>query len=934
MKNYQLLYRYVPLEILVQIAAALMLALHLWNTVEFRPFSTLFVLVSVSVIIRATVATAIMLVNNRDPNRERRTAYRFSLISSIITGVVWGSLPVLVTINAVSSTIPVSYFIVPLACVGMASLAGSGLFTGIYLGTLLPLFATPLVWSISRMESTNSGLWALLLFTGIALAYVAQSLSNLISRYHKLSQGNNELVAKLAASRDEALSAKRNALRANEAIRKEIRERQLAEEKIKASEQELNRILKDMADTYFRVDNKGNIVRISPSVKYLIGIGSENLIGKPFANLFGYAHEAAELIERLDSHFGLAENIELCMQHNNGNDVWVSVNAHYYKDSKGVQSGFEGIIHNVTETRIAAEALFQEKERLHVTLESIADGVLTTNINGEMEYLNPAGELMTGWKEEHAAGRPLNEVLNLVTETNGKPVTLPLVQWLKDGKRAALQEPARLLNKNGKNSSAIELNGAPIRDSNNKVIGAVLVFHDVTKLRNLAKQLAHQATHDSLTGLINRIEFDNRVELAIHSARNNEKTHALCYIDLDQFKVVNDTCGHHAGDELLKQLTSLMLENMRESDTLARLGGDEFGILLSGCPLEHATEIAEKMRVLVEDYRFVWEGDVFRVGASIGLAPITAETTDLTELLSAADSACYVAKEQGRNRVHIFQQDDKAIAEHHGKMQWMQRIQEALEQDLFELHFQPITNLEQEDNKVHGEILLRMMDTRESSDTGLIPPNAFLPAAERYHLMPKIDQWVVRNTIHTLAEKRDNNILISTCSINLSGQSLSDLTLYEYTIQLLQETGLSPGILCFEITESAVVANIEVAKEFISGLKALGCRFALDDFGSGLSSFEYLKNLPVDYVKLDGSLVRDIAKNRVNLAMVRAVNYVAHVMGMKTVAEYVEDERTIKALKEISVDYAQGYWLGRPQFFSEGYKGLSSTKQIQTVPVV
>ena len=368
--------------------------------------------------------------------------------------------------------------------------------------------------------------------------------------------------------------------------------------------------------------------------------------------------------------------------------------------------------------------------------------------------------------------------------------------------------------------------------------------------------------------------------------------------------------------ELLVQVTRLLNGCLRESDVLARLGGDEFGVLLLGCPLDKAEEIAEKLRKKVEDYRFRRDNMEFRIGASIGVVPILDNQTPLTELMKAVDSACYVAKEQGRNRVHVSRPDDLEIAQHHGQMQWMQRIQRAVEEDEFVLYAQPIVPVEREsEHSQHVELLLRMVENRGDDNERIIPPNAFLPAAERYHLMPMIDRWVLSKALHKLADTDDTVSKILNCSINLSGQSLTDMKLYDYILKLLKETGVDPRRICFEITESTVIANMEIAREFVKGLRKIGCRFALDDFGSGLSTFDYLKQLDVDYVKLDGSLVRDVATSRVSQAMVHAVNYVAHVMGMKSIAEYVESDAIMQALKKLSVDYAQGYAIGKPAKF-------------------
>ena len=425
-------------------------------------------------------------------------------------------------------------------------------------------------------------------------------------------------------------------------------------------------------------------------------------------------------------------------------------------------------------------------------------------------------------------------------------------------------------------------------------------------------------THDSLTGLINRREFENRIKHALDNAHSSDVRHALCYVDLDNFKIVNDTCGHIAGDELLKQLTIKLRMELREADTLARLGGDEFGILLEGCSIEHAIDPAENIRRIVEEFRFVWDNKAFRIGASIGLVPITSDSGNLTDVLSAADSACYVAKDQGRNRVHVYEPTDEALVERHGQMQWVQRIQNVLEDSRFRLFFQPIAKLSAaagERHTTHGEVLIRMLDENNE----LVGPGAFIPSAERYSLMPAIDRWVVENTFRmlTLDQEHVKN-RISTCCINLSGQSLSDDRFTDFLVSQIRESGVPPEVLCFEITETAVIANLCHASKMISILRDMGCRFALDDFGVGLSSFSYLKNLAVDYLKLDGCFVKNMVNDPIDRAMVKAINQIGHTMNIKTIAEFVEDEATLHTVHEIGVDYAQGYVIAKPMPIEAG----------------
>jgi diguanylate cyclase (GGDEF)-like protein/PAS domain S-box-containing protein len=845
-----------------------------------------------------------------------RSVGSLQLSSALLLGLCWGLLlPLLQRIGldseALRNDLPAAIVVSALAL-----FTGSSLNTRLLLAFVGAALLPPLAMFALHDHLDQLSYWGLLTVTLLVLSRASNGLDLLIERFLQIARGNTDLVKNLAKTRDEALAAQQAAEQAHIAIREEVSEREKAETQIKASERELSRILDDMMDTYFQVAPDGTLARISPSVEYMLGYSPEAIYRKRWRDLFAEPKDYAAFQSAIERSFGTLQNYEARLRHRKGRDVWVTLNAHPRETPEGRHEGFEGVARDTTEARIAKERLFQEKELWRVTLQSIADGVITTDLDGRVNYLNPVAEKMTGWSNAEAQQQPLPTVMQLLDEAGETPVAVPMQVWLEDGSEAALNEPALLIHKDTGAEAAIELSGSPIRDSQEQVIGSVMVFHDVTKLRALARQLSFQATHDALTGLINRVEFDARVDQAINSANGSEKQHAMFYIDLDQFKIVNDTCGHPAGDELLRQITHLLSGELRDSDVLARLGGDEFGVLLLGCPLDKAEEIAEKLRERIENFRFRYDNMEFRVGTSIGVVPISDGRTPITELMKSADSACYVAKEKGRNRVHVSKANDREIAQHYGQMQWMQRIQRAVEEDHLVLYAQRIVAIEGHlEQRQHAELLLRMAENKGTENERIIPPSAFLPAAERYHLMPMIDRWVLNKALRKLASNDSDVARLVTCAINLSGQSLNDLKLYDYIIKLLNETGVKPERICFEITESAVIANMQIARQFVDGLRKIGCRFALDDFGSGLSTFDYLKQLNVDYVKLDGSLVRDVATSRVSQAMVHAVNYVAHVMGMKSIAEFVESEDIMAALRKLSVDYAQGYAIGKPQPF-------------------
>ena len=561
----------------------------------------------------------------------------------------------------------------------------------------------------------------------------------------------------------------------------------------------------------------------------------------------------------------------------------------------------------LSRARASEHALYEEKERAEVTLHSIAEGVITTDKSGRVRYMNPIAESLSGHSQREATGLAIDKILDLVDETSGEKIDSSVLQCLRDD-TVTHAITGRVLVKPDGDEIPIEENAAPIRDNSGNTIGAVLVFEDVSQTRELTRRLAYQASHDALTGLYNRSEFELRLHNALKKAHAQNQPVTLCYMDLDQFKLVNDTCGHIAGDQLLRQLAHKLQDALRDSDTIARLGGDEFGVLLQDCSVEDARRLASKLRKTVRDHHFIWDGKTFEVGVSIGVVPISTDTHDVTEALSAADVACYAAKEHGRDRVHVYQADDAELQRRRSDMLWVNRIRQALKEDRFRLYQQAIIPIGANGSEApHHEILLRMLD----EDGKLLRPGVFLGAAEQFGLMPDIDRWVIRNTLQWLGENTGPALAGHQLAINLSGQSLSSRSFLDFVIDLIDASSVDPENINFEITETAAIANLEDATRFIRILKGVGCKFSLDDFGSGMSSFQYLKNLPVDYLKIDGSYVRDLVREPVDRAMVEAVNQIGHAMGMKTIAECVEEQATLDALAVIGVDFAQGYGIAK-----------------------
>lgn len=565
--------------------------------------------------------------------------------------------------------------------------------------------------------------------------------------------------------------------------------------------------------------------------------------------------------------------------------------------------------------------LKENEQWLKTILTSLGDAVIVTDDKNCITLLNPVAEVLTGWKQADAFGRNAAEIFNIIHAETRTQVDSPIAKALQTGVVVGLPEHTILLNKHNI-EIPIDDSAAPIVNGEGEVKGAVVVFRDITDrkraeeaLRESEQRLAWQASHDPLTGLANRHEFEQRLESALLNASMHSQIHSLCYLDLDRFKIVNDTCGHIAGDELLRQVAVLLQSQVRSADTVARLGGDEFGLLLNNCPTQQALRIANTLRQKLEEFRFAWQDKIFTIGVSIGLVGIDANITDSASLLNAADAACYTAKNTGRNRVHIYQADDRDLAIAYGQMQWISKLHKALENNSFCLYCQPIVALSSAEFALkHYEILLRLQD--ETGD--LIPPMAFIPAAERYGLMHLIDRWVIRTLFTHLgqhyqknSEDRDRCVY----AVNLSGASINDDQFMDFLHEQFSQHQIPPQAICFEITETIAITNLNNASKVIRELKDLGCSFALDDFGSGMSSFAYLKNLPVDYLKIDGNFVREIVDVPTDLALTEAINQIGHVMGLKTIAEFVENDAILQKITELGVDYAQGFGIAEPHPF-------------------
>jgi diguanylate cyclase (GGDEF)-like protein/PAS domain S-box-containing protein len=686
--------------------------------------------------------------------------------------------------------------------------------------------------------------------------------------------------------------------------------RQMDEDRLKNSESRYRGLFENVVDGVYIASREGDIITVNPALVEMLGFESAQDLKQAGRTTLLYVNpvDRERVFARLEAE-GVVRNFEYRLRRKDGKEIVVLENSRAIYDELGHIVAHEGTITDITERKVAETRVFEEKERAQVTLQSIGDGVITTDANGCIDYINPVAQDLTGWEIRTARAKPIQKIMTIVNEHTRASVENPVIRCLREGRVINLAQNSVLINQHG-DEVPIQDSAAPIRDRIGNIIGAVMVFHDTSKESRLFRQLSYQASHDALTGLINRREFENRLVASLEASKSNpEPTHALLYLDLDQFKVVNDTFGHTAGDELLRKVTEIVQANIRSTDVLARLGGDEFGILLERCTEERAMEVGEAIRCAIEGFRFNWQDAFTSVRCSIGVVLVSGESQSAASIMSYADVACYSAKDMGRNKVHLYQDRDASLR--HEEMKWVSRITSAVEDKRLELFYQPIIGIgrKKSDSRGHYELLLRMRD----ENGALVSPDQFIPAAERYNLMSTLDRWVIHEALTHLADRNpESKEAKFTLAINLSGTSLSEDRFLDYVIDELGKCKLPKGAICFEITETAAISNLSRVVHFMQTLKQLGCKFSLDDFGSGLSSFTYLKNLPVDYLKIDGQFIRNVAEDRVDESMVRAINDVGRAMGIETIAERVESRAVLDKLSALGIEYAQGYFIARP----------------------
>jgi diguanylate cyclase (GGDEF)-like protein/PAS domain S-box-containing protein len=763
-----------------------------------------------------------------------------------------------------------------------------------------------LLWLNSRW--TPAVVAGLLLLCIVILIILARRLLGLESEVTRIRDDVHEIVADPDASHRIVVNGRPSAFVAIAASFNRLLDRISETNQLAAASEEnfgiLATTLPEVALIHTDV-----ILYANPAAADLFGVEPAALKGKLVTDLMRPAYRASirkRITTELESDSALSP-LEVQLINGDENGLWVEL--HSQRLVFEGQRAFVSVARDVTHRKGLEASLGRGKLQARVTLESIGEGVITTDRSGVIDYMNEAAEQLLECKRSIAIGRTLSDLLVLVDEVDGNSLGDPVAQCLAERRRVNLGRRALLVAKQSRREFSTELTASPIRGPDREMAGCVVIFHDVSEMRGLAREMSYQASHDPLTGLVNRAEFERRLDQALSSPRGEHVSHVVCYLDLDRFKAVNDSCGHMVGDNLLREIAALLRTHVRDSDTVARLGGDEFAMLLIGCPLDKARQIGEDVCEAVGDYKFTWQDRVFDLGVSIGLVEIDQESGTAETALSAADSACYIAKQHGRGRIHVYSARDELKARERGEIQWLRRVQNALKENQFELYSQSIVATRgRVETGPAAELLLRMID--ESGK--VIGPAHFMSAAERYQLMSHLDRWVVRAALTGLASDTPHLPEGRSCSINLSGQTLADDEFLEYVVDLLDHTGVDPGKICFEVSETAVMNNIEHARRFINVLHGMGCRFALDDFGSGIGSFSQLRNLAIDYLKLDGSFTRDVDESGISREMLAATIKLSKSLDFLVIAEQVEDQASFDILRELGVDYIQGYVIERP----------------------
>jgi len=892
-QQVELIYTQAPAALGAALAIALLVTVGLWGVVEHGQL-----LLWIGAQATQTALRFGLLYQYRQAPVATRQSASWSqlfIAGTLASGVIWGCVGLLFSFSW-----PVEYqalVIMGLAGVLAGAISCYAVMMPVYAAFMVPAILIPAQSMVVDGGPLHSNLGLMFVVFAAVLIVIARNYNRSVHKTLQLRRENSVLLREMSA--------------ANLSLESEMEVRVRAESELLHERQ----LFTEGPVTVFRwsVADGWPIEYVSGTVSQF-GYSAVQLMQEQAAYA-GIVHpgdlQRLQQAEFMTGRNGsLSRTIDYRIMKPDGGVRWVYDYTVPVTDDSGAISHYSGYILDITDRKQTEFDLQQSKERVQLTLHSIADAVITTDLNGQIEYLNPRAEELTGWESTIARGLPIARIFSLFDDNSRHAIEDPVRQCLNACASVQSSEDRALRRNDGKQFS-IQYSASPIRVDGGAVLGVIVVLHDVTEARVMEREISYQATHDALTGLINRAEFEVQLGYSMEAARQARESHVLCCIDIDRLKVVNDTCSHEAGDQLICKVASTIQACLRESDVLARLGGDEFGVLLKNCSVEGAAELAGKLLAVIHSQRFTSCGHSFEVNASIGLAPVNSSCERVSQIMSQADLACYASKDMGGNRYHVYQTSDQSLVRRHEELRWVTRVAEAIESDRLVLYCQDIVPVVPDAAAGrHFEVLVRMLDEQGR----IIPPDRFLPAAERYNLIASLDRWVVTHSFAWYAEARaaEGGEPAVTMGINLSGASITDAGFLTYIKDQLRSYAVPPAAICFELTETAAIANLDAAAEFFSQLRAMGCRFALDDFGSGLSSFSYLKHLPVDYLKIDGSFVKDIETDSVDCAMVSSIQQLGRAIGVRTIAEFVENEHILRKLADIGVDYAQGYGISRP----------------------
>jgi diguanylate cyclase (GGDEF)-like protein/PAS domain S-box-containing protein len=897
-QQIELIYTQAATAISAAFILACLVAGGLWSVADQSYLTMWLVAQTVQTLLRLGLVLRYRNASEQEKQSSRWMVLFFS--GTLVAGIVWGSIGLIFSFSW-----PVehqTFTLLSLAGIVSGAISSYAAMMSVYIAFMVPCILIPAQSMLSYSSSLQANLGLILMLFAGVLIVIARNYNKSVIRSLQLRLENQTLLASMRS--------------ANRKLQDEITVRETMQKSL-ISEQQL---FTNGPVTVFRVvaDRGWPLDYISGTVSQF-GYNAEELVSehRSYGDLI-YPDDLRR-VEKAWSYTGAtgtrSMGIDYRIRCNDGRVRWVYDYSVPIRNDRGEITHYSGYILDISERKSSEYELQQEKERAELTLHSIAEAVITTDVNGQIEYLSPRAEELTGWDREMARGLPVARVFSLFDDDSQTFIQEAVSQCLQTDETMTPNRDT-LLSRNDGQQYTIRYSASPIMSNADTPLGVILVFHDLTDTRNMERELSYVATHDALTGLLNRSEFELHLNHAIGYAGKSGDAHVLMHIDIDQLKIVNDTGSHEAGDELLRQFSTMLKECLRESDDIARLGGDEFGALLRNCSIESASQLAEKILESVKSLRFSNEERVFEISSSIGMTLINEHSRRATHAMSEADLACQAAKEMGGNRFQIYTSSDEELMRRQDEMQWVSRISEAILEDRLVLYGQLIAPVKPVDGGgLHFEVLVRM-----KNDQGeLVMPSRFLPAAERYNLITGIDRWVVSHSFTWYAEHcgTGDGESLDMMSINLSGSSVCDPAIQQHIKTAMQKYGVPPQSVCFEITETAAISNLAAASDFINELRKLGCRFALDDFGSGLSSFGYLKNLPVDYLKIDGTFVRDMDTDDVNHAMVSAIQQLGRIIGIKTIAEFVESDSILEMLAELGVDYAQGYAIAMPKPLTE-----------------